>query len=98
MVTQFPSYSRTFLQDIINNNLIVINGMIVNKSSTQLKENDIIHITFSTVNPEAKQTGGKENYTYNVSVIEKQDHFLIINKPFGLMVHAAEGTDMNRPC
>ncbi len=93
MVTQFPAYSRTFLQEVISNSLITINGISVSKSSAQLKEHDIIKVTFPPAATQATQNAAKKDYSYNISIVAKEEHFLIINKPAGLMVHKAEGSD-----
>ena len=52
IAAQFPSYSRTFLQEIITNRNVHINGVVASKPSIQLKENDQVEITFAL--PEEK--------------------------------------------
>jgi 23S rRNA pseudouridine1911/1915/1917 synthase len=76
-------FSRTYIQDLIDQGAVKVNGKVVHKSSIILKNNDII-----TILPKAK--------TYNVEpmpvpfeVIDQQEDFLVINKPAGLLVHQA---------
>ena len=89
IAAQFPSYSRTFLQEIINNNHVTLNGASACKPSTILKENDRLEVTFSV--PEKKSSPAeKNNHNFGISIIEKQEHFLIINKPAGLVVHQSD--------
>ena len=90
---QLPAYSRTFLQEFIINGQVTINGAIVTKPKTLLKEHDCIQITFSSPQPTQEIDPAKTDYPYNVTIIEKHEHFLIINKPAGLTVHKINTTD-----
>lgn len=90
LTAQFPSYSRTFLQEIITNNHVTLNGTIICKPSTILKENDYLEITFSTYEKKNLSSFNDGSYDFGITIIEKQEHFLIINKPAGLIVHQSD--------
>src|SRR3989304_2383993 len=80
LFSQFPDYSRAYFQHLIDQELVTVNQRPC-KSSSVLKHNDIIDVTFKT-----KQ--------YNLSpapvdfeIIHQTDDFIIINKPASLVVH-----------
>ncbi len=85
--TQFPLYSRTFFQQLINEQCISLNGHQISKPSIRLKEGDRITIQFP---PERKTKPVDLSHAdLGVTIIHKHEHFLIINKPAGLLVHAS---------
>lgn len=82
---KFPTYSRSFFQEIIDQGLVSVNGRPVTKSSYPLKQADAITLTF----PPPKD--------YNLTptpvafdIIDVQPDFIVINKPAGLVVHSSE--------
>lgn len=87
IVQQYPAYSRTFLQELIHNEHIAINGKIVNKSSIILKTNDLVTITFPEISKPEKKIHATD---FGVEILYKGDHFLVVNKPAGLLVHETE--------
>lgn len=84
---KFPSYSRTFLQKLIEKKAITINGIRIAKSSIMLKERDTIIITFPEAAKPAKIV---EKTDFGVTILHTHEHFLVINKPAGLMVHDSQ--------
>ncbi|MBD3231999.1 RluA family pseudouridine synthase [Candidatus Dependentiae bacterium] len=87
LFVQFPEYSRSYFQQLINNGLIQINNKFIDKSSYKIKKTDIIKINF----PEEKQfdlTPKKIDF----EIIDIQNDFIVINKPAGLIVHHSERT------
>ncbi len=86
-ITQyFRQYSRSFLQKIFEQNLVVVNQKKTVKSSYALKTADQIFIQFPQEETKAEKKITLSNL--DVSIIAKHDDFLIINKPAGLVVHA----------
>ena len=85
--TQFPLYSRTFFQRLIDEKCISINGKPVSKPSIHIKTGDAVTIKFPperTIEPV-----NLEQQDLGVVIAYKHEHFLIIDKPAGLLVHAA---------
>lgn len=82
---QFPLYSRSFFQYLIQQGQVSINEKQIKKPGTSLKENDVITITF----PEKKEIDKKEvlEEITGVEVIHEDPHFLILYKPAGIVVH-----------
>jgi 23S rRNA pseudouridine1911/1915/1917 synthase len=82
----FTSYSRNFFQKLIDDKFIKVNGKLVTKHSTLVKSGDIVMVHFPPV-MRAEQTVDQAQLP-EVSIIYEHEHFLILNKPAGLMVHA----------
>lgn len=91
---KFGGYSRTFLQNLISNEQISLNGRAISKPGLRLKEGDLIQVTFPDRTPEKKREFS--GFDFGISIIHKDEHFLIINKPAGLIVHEAD-TDGDQP-
>ena len=85
LTEKFPSYSRTFMKNIITQNLVSIVGKSKIQPRTVIFENDTIEVTFP---PEQQKPEKKElSDEFKVELIEENKHFLIVNKPAGLVVH-----------
>jgi 23S rRNA pseudouridine1911/1915/1917 synthase len=82
---QFPYYSRSFFQRLIEQGHIQCNNNIVKKAKLLLDHNDIIHIYFPQKRIITEAT--LENFPFDVKKVYKHEHFYIINKPAGLLVH-----------
>lgn len=81
---QFPHYSRSYFQQIIQEGIVALNNKKTQKPGTALKIGDVITFFFPPP-PAYKATPRKIDF----QVIDEQPDFLIINKPAGLLVHAA---------
>jgi len=86
LFAQFPTYSRSYFQELIDKGHVLINQMVVSKSNHTVKQDDHVTVTFKT-----KQ--------YNLTpapvafdIVDEQKDFLIINKPAGLLVHHSAST------
>lgn len=84
---QFPGYSRTFFQKLIDLGHVTQNNHKVYKSKTIIKEGDVISVYFPPAPP--LQTSKTVPADIIVKVLYEHPDFLIIEKPAGLMVHAA---------
>jgi 23S rRNA pseudouridine1911/1915/1917 synthase len=82
---QFSMYSRSFLQRLIQEKQVILNNKPANKSSIILKLNDSIVVQFPNAPELSTQKIVDPNIT--IDIIFEHEHFLIINKPAGLMVH-----------
>ena len=82
---KFEGYSRTYIQKLINNNLVTVNEQIV-KRDYKLKIGNKISIiipedTKLEITPEK----------INLNIIYEDNAILVINKPKGMVVHPAYG-------
>lgn len=83
---QFQHYSRNFFQQLIKNGHVTLNATVVTKQSIAITAGDTITLHFPA-NQEI-QPNELNDITKNISVVYKNDHFMIINKPANLLVHA----------
>lgn len=82
LASSFPDHSRTYFQDLIKKGHIEVNGTLATKSSTHLKEYDKVSCLFPPpplLNVEPADVA--------FEIVDKNEDFLIINKPEGLLVH-----------
>jgi 23S rRNA pseudouridine1911/1915/1917 synthase len=86
IVRQFPSYTRSFFKKLIASDCITINNKKIEKSGVRLRTGDHIVITFPAHTLEGARKLNSENF--QVPVIFEHEHFLIINKPVGLVTHS----------
>jgi len=82
---QFPSYSRSFIQKLLEQDLITLNGKIISKPGVYLKPATIINVQF----PPEKPLGTQRTMPANLGtrIIFEHEHFLIVYKPPFLNVH-----------
>jgi len=86
IASQFPSYSRSFFEKLLERNQIKLNNKIITKKSILLKPNDTIEVKFPELNKKSPEFTKKlENL--NINIIYENKHFAILNKPYDLMVH-----------
>lgn len=80
-----PDKTRNYLQNLLKENLVTLNGKNINKSGVKLKENDEIVVQI----PSPKSTDIlPENIPLNI--VYEDDDLLVINKQQGLIVHPAQ--------
>lgn len=82
---QFPDYSRSYFQDIIDKGCVLINGKQAKKGSLQVQLNDCITVNF----PPTKEYDLTPRHV-DFDVVDLQDDFVVINKPAGLVVHPSD--------
>jgi len=86
LVTQFPDFSRSRLQSLIQNGMVSVNQMIVTKNGFQLENGMMIDVII----PETIDSGiMPENIA--LSIVFENPDLLIINKPAGMVVHPSAG-------
>ncbi len=91
ITSKLPLYSRSFFQQLINEQLVSVNGKTANKQGSLVKPCDIVNITFPPnrkVDP-ATISAAVAQKELNIEVIYEHEHFFIINKPANLLVHPA---------
>lgn len=83
---QLPNYSRNFFQQLIEQGYVTLNTTIVTKQSTPVTGGDEITLHFP---PHQKiQKSELDAATKEISILYQNDHFMIINKPAHLLIHA----------
>lgn len=86
LAEQFQEYTRSFLQKLIENGSVCINGKPVTKNGTKLNAEDEISVTLPepeplTVEPE----------DIPLDILYEDADVILINKPKGMVVHPAPG-------
>jgi len=86
---QFPLYSRSYFQYLIDEGLVGVNGKLASKQSLLVKESDSVTITFPPERQIDELAVSKEfeHNNMDVEVVGEHEHFLIIYKPAHLLVH-----------
>jgi len=86
---QFPLYSRSFFQQLIDEGLVGLNGRVVSKQSLVVKEADAVTITFPPERhiDEPEITEAMKQKQLDIEVVAEHEHFLIVYKPANLLVH-----------
>lgn len=87
---QFPNYTRSFFHRAIEDGYIKINGVVAKKSGAPVKSGDTVDIMFPL----------KRNVTADmiaaadipVKTLFTHPHFMIIEKPAGLLAHPTTST------
>lgn len=90
LTSHFPALSRNYFQEMIRNGHVQVNASIINKSSTIVKLNDVIELTF----PQSRAMGALPLPETDMGIRLLYEHadFLIIYKPAGVLVHAPHNT------
>lgn len=83
---QKTGYSRSHFQHLIDAGAVTINGVVATKSSVIVKANDTVVLTIPlpVARPQTKEAVGH----LDVSIVYENEHFLVVNKPPFLSVHA----------
>jgi 23S rRNA pseudouridine1911/1915/1917 synthase len=82
LFAQFPEYSRSYFQQLIELQKIFVNHKVASKASYSLRLNDIVDVNFFHT-----QEFDLAPRKVDFEIIDDQEDFLIINKPAGLVVH-----------
>ena len=82
---RFPTYTRSYFQNLISRKLVLLNGEVV-KKRVDVQEGDEVEVEFA-ITPEISVE--PENIPLNI--IFEDDDLIVINKPAGMVVHPAVG-------
>lgn len=82
---RFPHFSRSYFQYLLNAGYVLLNGQPVKKRASPLPK-DEIEVYFE-ITPELTL----EPEPMAFQILFEDEHFLVVNKPAGLVVHPAPG-------
>jgi 23S rRNA pseudouridine1911/1915/1917 synthase len=91
--SHFPLYSRSFFQRLIEQKCITLNQKVIEKTSIVIKPCDRIVITFPC--ERVVTTEQITEHTAGIQIVYEHEHFLVINKPANLLVHAPSKTSIS---
>lgn len=89
---QFADYSRSFFQKLIYDNLVTINGQSILKPGLNVKTNDEISVQFPTISEIQVKNLPSD---MGIELIHQHPDFLIVYKPAGIIIHAANTKDQS---
>ena len=87
LVLALAEFSRSYLQQLIEEGSVEVNGSVALKPSARLKAGDRCRIT---LHPTLQSQAFKPQ-AMALEVVFQDPHMLVINKPAGLVVHPAPG-------
>jgi 23S rRNA pseudouridine1911/1915/1917 synthase len=87
LVDLVPEFSRSYLQQLLAQGLVNLNGKPVLKASTRVKAGD--HVVLEMRPTVQSQAFRPEPMA--IDVVYEDAHLLVVNKPAGLVVHPAPG-------
>lgn len=85
LASRLPDYSRTFLQKLVKEGAVLVNGRTV-KSSYDIQKGDFISVRVPVLE-ESKVV--PEDIPINI--VYEDDYSMLINKPYDMVVHPAGG-------
>lgn len=85
LARQFPLYSRSFFKKLIEERFVTINGTIIHKQGAPTGPLDTVEVRFPSERIIESETVVARNL--GVKVLHQEEHFFIISKPAGLIVH-----------
>jgi 23S rRNA pseudouridine1911/1915/1917 synthase len=91
LAQQHPEYTRSYLQKLIIARKVSVNNVINVKSSTLLIHGDTVSLESFEQPPRSIAIEGYENF-FKKRLIHEDEHFMVINKPAGLIVHPSSST------
>lgn len=92
LTEHFPGYSRSYFQQLIQQNCVSLNGAVIRKSSMLVKAGDTVLVLF----PAVKLPGALPISTdLGAKLLYEHEDFLIVYKPASLIVHAPNLYDQN---
>ncbi len=86
LAKQFPLYSRTFFNRLIDEGRIAVNDIAVERASTLIKASEVVSIQFPPERTLEKAT--IQERVPSLEIVHEDKNFLVVYKPAGLLVHA----------
>jgi 23S rRNA pseudouridine1911/1915/1917 synthase len=86
LVIWLPEQSRSRLQNLIRDGLVLVNGSVTQKTGYAIQFNDLVQIELPPTAPNEIQPED-----IPLKVLFENDDVLVINKPAGMVVHPAAG-------
>ena len=83
--------SRSNIKTVVESDGVFVNGVLRKKSGFELKEGDKVEFTL----PEPKTLDVEPNSEIKLNIVYEDEHFAVINKPQGMVVHPASSYQKN---
>lgn len=83
--------SRSNIKTVVESDGVFVNGVLRKKSGFELKEGDAVEFSL----PEPKTLDVEPNSEIKLNIVYEDEHFAVINKPQGMVVHPASSYQKN---
>lgn len=83
--------SRSNIKTVVESDGVFVNGVLRKKSGFELKDGDEVEFTL----PEPKTLDVEPNSEIKLNIVYEDEHFAVINKPQGMVVHPASSYTKN---
>lgn len=83
--------SRSNIKTVVESDGVFVNGVLRKKSGFELKEGDKVEFAL----PEPKTLDVEPNSEIKLNIVYEDEHFAVINKPQGMVVHPASSYTKN---
>ena len=87
LAEQVPEFSRSYLQQLVVQGAVAVNGRVASKPSLRLRAGDTGTIELRAT----PQSQAFRPEPMHLNICHSDDHILVIDKPAGLVVHPAPG-------
>ena len=87
LVELVPEFSRNYLQQLLLQGLVSLNGRPATKASGRVKAGDVLAVEMRPT----LQSQAFRPESLPINVVYEDEYLLVINKPAGLVVHPAPG-------
>ncbi len=92
-LAQRLSLSRSYVKKLIKENCVKIHSTTITKPAYSLKGGEEIEVTIKQTAPYLEQLDTSQ--TPQIDILYKSKHFLVLNKPAGIVVHPGSGNTKN---
>ena len=82
-----PEFSRSYLQQLLGQGLVALNGKPISKPAFKVKAGDVVALE---MRPTLQSQAFRPEQIL-IDVVYEDEHLLVVNKPAGLVVHPAPG-------
>lgn len=87
LVDLVPEFSRSYLQQLLSQGLVALNGQQATKAAARVKAGDTLTVEMRPT----LQSQAFRPEALPIDVVYEDAHLLVVNKPAGLVVHPAPG-------
>lgn len=82
-----PEFSRSYLQQLLAQGCVRLNGREAGKASARVKAGDAVEVEMRPT----QQSQAFRPESLPLDILHEDEHLLVVNKPAGLVVHPAPG-------
>lgn len=87
LVTLVPEFSRSYLQQLLEQGAVQVNGAMVAKPSAKVRLGDVLAVQ---MRPTAQSQAFRPE-RLSLDIVHEDEYLLVVNKPAGMVVHPAPG-------